>query len=606
MKRPSLRDVLGATALFFVGCAIPLADTASLVTNRCESSSDCTDGVCYALPTGSTCVATRGDLAGVIVEVRPTPGAGYGAGASHLFRLEDLGVLLAGSAPGGYVVPVDLPLPPLVDIASGRVTVSEDFKPSPCLALDGSIPVRVELRPVTHFVGLTLPSLEAATAPYTAEGEGYAFDLAAPPGTYDVYVEPIPFDTLAEQEQAGCTPPPPLFLGGQTITHDVAVVLEMPSPSHFTGRLVVPAEIDVEGWTLDMVEPDSGKLVSSQHVFAPPTPAEPPDDPASFFAPFDVYYHWVDATTSPIVRLRPPEGTVAPRVYWDFASAAIFGDKDVPLTLSNLDLTPKHVQATVLDEDKQPTVATVTIQSKGLSGGASANASYTVTTETGPDGQFEADLLLGDYRILARPKIDPTKALAIAEWTVKKDDLCCGRVVTVSSKAQLRGRVAAPSGTPLPDAAVVAEPPLPRPASFLDQVLGLAPVLPDKATSFPDASGAFTLGVDPDPSAADVAVDFFVRPPVGGGYPWLVRPRVKVDGGGTDLGALTVPYPTVVTGRILDPEGHTVGPAVVRAFLTLPDSSNSGSLTGSVIPIAEAEADAAGVYVLALPPSVAE
>jgi hypothetical protein len=606
VKRLASAQGFAGLALLVVGCSIPLADTASLVTNRCESSSDCPGAVCYSLATGSTCVATQGGLTGVILEVRPTPGAGYGAGVSHLFRLEELGVLLAGSAPGGYVVPADLRLPALVEIGSGKVTVGEDFKPAPCLASDGSIPVRLELRPVTHYVGLTLPSIEATTAAYAADGGPYAFDLAVPPGTYDVYVEPLRFDTLEEQENAGCTPPPPLFLGGQTITHDVDVALEMPAPSHLTGRLVVPKGIDVQGWTLDLVEPSSGRLVSTQHVFEAPKPSQPPDDPLSFSAAFDVHYHWVDPLASPIVRLRPPDGLIAPRVYWDFASAAIFGDKDVPLTLSDLELTPKHIQATVLDEDKQPVVATVTIQSKGLSGGASANASYTVTAETGPDGQFEADLLLGNYRVLARPKVDPSKALAIAEWTVKKDDLCCGRVISVSQKAQLRGRVTGPTGAPLPDAAVVAEPPLPRPTSFLDQVLGLAPVLPDKATTFPDSNGSFALGVDPDPSAADVSVDFFVRPPLGAGYPWLVRPRVKVETGGTDLGGLTVPYPTVLTGRILDPSGNAVGPAVVRAFLTLPDDDTNGPLTGSVIPIAESEADPAGVYVLALPPSVAE
>ncbi len=603
-RLPRAWSTLGLVAL--AGCSIPLADTSALVANRCESASDCGGQVCYPLSWSNTCVATKGELEGVILEVRPTQGAGYGAGASHLFPLDRDNVLLSGSAPGGFVVPHDLTLPELVQIAPGKVTVAEGFKPTPCLAADGSLPVSIELRPVTHYVGLTLPTIAASTAPYSGGAESYSFDVAVPPGEYDVRVVPFQFATEEERAAAGCTPPPPLFLGNQSITHDVGVVLEMPTPSRMTGTLTLPEGVNLEGYTLDMVEPTLGNVISTAHVLSSPTPTDPPTSPPTVQAAFEVLYQWVDTDSSPIIRLRPPEGALAPRVYWDFASAAIFGDKDVPLTLGGLDLTPKHIQATVLDADNKPVLATLTIQSKGLSGEAGANASYTVTTETGPDGQFEADLLLGTYRILARPKADPTKALTLTEWTIKEDDLCCGRVVSVGDKVNLRGTVSAPGAQALSDSPVVAEPPLPQPSNFLAAVLGLDAVLPDKVSAFPDSSGAFVLGVDPDPGSADFSVDFSVRPPSGSGYPWLVRPRVKVQSLGTNLGALTVPYPTVLTGTIRDPNGNPVGPAVVRAFLPLPNEEGSGTLSGTVIQIAEADVSETGSYILTLPPSIAK
>jgi hypothetical protein len=584
-------------------CSVPLADELSAFGARCETSSDCAgSAVCYPLPTGNACVATQADLSGLLLEVRPVQGSSYGAGTSHLFDLDAEGVGLTGTRGAGLVVPFDVSLQSLVAVSPGHVYVAAGFDPPPCRGDDASVAAEVQFRPVAPYVGLNLSTVTATTPPFVAGTPSFAFDAALAPGRYDVYVRP-----LATAGETGCVAPPPLFLTGRAIEGDAGAFIEMPAPSRLTGQLLTPPGTSVLGSTLDLVEPQNGLLVSRPFRFE--TDGDPTDPPGGSFLShaFALDYYWTDPAASPIIRLTPPEGAVAPRVYWDLSAVAIFGDKDVLLELADLDTTAVHIEASVLDEHQVPVFATVTIESKGLTGEAGFNAAYSVTTETGAEGQFVVDLLPGKYRVLARPKVDSGKALAVVPWEIDKDDLCCGKVVTVADKARLDGVARTPGGQPMSGATVVAEPPLPAPVGFLDQALGVAPVLADKASTFTDGSGAFSVGVDPDSGASDVAVDFSLRPVFSSGLPWLVRPRVLVHKTGTDLGALTMTYPAVLAGTVRDPSGAPVPGAVLRAWLPLEATGvKSGVATGTVTQVAEVEADAFGDFILPLPPSTVQ
>ena len=128
-------------------CSVPTEESTVGLVNSCSSDSDCAgEAVCAELTTGAACVAVEADLSNIVFEVR-TIGSSSG---STISRVLDEGFLVAQTKPDGVVVDHDLLLPPLVEL-SGRVLVGESD--DRCAAADGTLPARIEARPVSVPVG---------------------------------------------------------------------------------------------------------------------------------------------------------------------------------------------------------------------------------------------------------------------------------------------------------------------------------------------------------------------------------------------------------------------------------------------------------------------
>lgn len=606
-SRAAIAIAVMAVGAASAACSIPLQAANEVLANRCESDDDCAGaGVCATVAGERTCVAITADLAGLLVEVGPPSGEGFVAGSSYLFPLADAHPF-EGTAASGHVRSFDPALTTAVRIQAGRVLLKPSIETF-CPAEDGSIPAEVELRRSTKFVGLPPATYVASSAPSTSTGPssvakpGYVFHLELPPDEYDIYVKPVPLPAppahCTVPEGSDAPPPaccamellPPFLRRAQIIDDDVSFTLELPDPDRLAGTLVPPEGYALDGWLLEMADPYTGRVISTTHTFASGAPLA-----------FELRYYWFEEKDSPILRLRPPEGTAAPTVYWKLDVVDLDGDRKVELTLTDLQTAPVAIEGQVVDgETAAPLVASVTIQSIELSGGVAKNGTYTVYTQTDASGAFQANLVPGRYRIVAQPTPTSDRAMVVDEWEIKQGDFCCGRTLELPRKTRLQGTAVTAAGASLDGALAIASPSLPEPVAYLVDALDPA-FLPREASAATDLGGQFTMGVDPG------AFDLSIRPGERSGFPWVVRSRLTVQKGAevSALGTLTVAYPAVLTGVVAASEtGKPIGGARVRAWLPVVDPNENASM-GALIQIGETTADPTGRYALPLPPSIA-
>ncbi|MCC6554639.1 MAG: carboxypeptidase regulatory-like domain-containing protein [Polyangiaceae bacterium] len=586
--------LLTATALlaaFTSGCGIPLSELETGPVNSCESSSDCAgNGVCASVMGGKACVSPEADLAGLLLEIRPAATSSYGANATYIIDVAAQGTALQDTAPGGQVRRFDPGLPELSSV-SGKLRLSPGAPDCGASAQDGSFPATVLFTPVLPYLGLSVAPYEASLVTET-DGSGnltgYSFRAEVPSGQYDLHVVP--------EAPPGCTKvPPPIALPAQSISSNTAINIESAEPVKLSGTLMVPQSASVEGWFLEVVESEHGNVISEIQTLQQENPE---------FALLDLNFDWTYRTGyTPLIRLRPPEGSALPTVHWDLTAVALSGPDSLSLSLSDLNAAPRHVEGQVLDQGGAPVIASVQIQSAAISGDVSSTAKYKLETETDEAGVFAADLPPGKYRVIARPTADASKAIAEEALTVLAGDGCfCGQSITVPERSTLRGGVTGPAGESMISAYVVVTPSLSSTTRYLDKVLALDPLQP-REQSMPLGGTGFALPVDPG------EFDFSVRPADGSRFPWLVRPRLSVPAADiaptSDLDPMTIPYPAILQGVVRDPAGASLPGTVVRAWVPVRDPSQAGKVTG-LIQIGETLTGQGGDYVLPLPPSISE
>lgn len=585
------RVLLGLVSLGAAACSVPLDSAEPTVQNACAADSDCAGGACVSLTRGNTCVATEADLSGIILEVR----AGPDTNETWVF---DEGFSLQGTDASGIVLSQNLGIPPPVEF-QGKV-IGPAAGNRPCQGeLDQSIPVTVELRAAADYVGLG--------GTYTVDSEvsgadavRHAFHAPVPAGRYDLHVRPQACD-------ADDVPPPPVFLAGVEVDGDI-INVPLPAPSYLGGTLTVPEGQDITGWTLELVEPRHGLSVSE----VVPLSA---DMVSGGVVPIvglkgvseGIAYSWPGPP--PLIRLRDADGQLT--VHWALAAVDLDGDGRVALQLFDLQSQAKSLEATVVDEDGNPLAASVTIQSKVLTGSANNNASFRVRAETDADGLFAVDLVPGTYTVVAEPVGDDVYARVVDEWTVKESDLCCGRSLTMFPKSVLSGTVRSATGQPLANAPVVA---FPASLGFLTYFESTVEVgkaealsaLPRQASGVTGLEGEFEVPADPG------SFDLFIRPEAETGFPWLIRPQTLVQGGEearrTELGDLTMANPAIMAGTVLTEDGAAPG-AIIRAWLPVDgdgtlDAADAEEASTRVVQIGETTAGPDGVYVLPLPPTI--
>lgn len=586
--------------LLGLGCgASDLAsDDAAIQANRCAVNEDCgSSGFCYA----GGCYAHKGDGYPIVLEIVPDPSSGPSGGTSFLLPV----------IPGIETnrPELALSLPKLSDV-NGHLELLSDSAASCPGEVNAPISVHVTLTRTEGLLGLPKAKHALDAEHVTGDASDIGSFALGPAsiaeGTYDLYVE-----------ATGCSVAPLLSSSMKVEGESVHLSLSLPPATILRGAVKPPTGASLEGWHVDLVEPLRGRVISTAAVLG----ADAHD------TSFELAYRPVqrmaaessdssvtltvagpaEGAGSPLLRIRPPRGVIAPTALWDLAAADLSDSGHVQLDLSGMSTSPVHLTGHVEGSSSEHPLVTGAIVFSSLSlAGAEGGltASYTVTVPTDERGAYAASLLPGQYRVVTIP--DPALPWAITEaiWQVSdSSEHQAGRTLVVDAKPSLLGRARiAAFDVPLAGAAInaVASTPV-NPNSVLDAALGKTPALPRAASQATNAEGMATLDLDPG------LYDLWIRPPESSWLPWLVQPRTLIPSPTPTVRPIAfdfhVPWPVLLGGRAYDADGVTLANALVRAYALLGPSGADApnpSTTGAV-QIGETHTAPDGRYKLLLP-----
>lgn len=572
-----IQSVFFATLLGASGCSIPYASDQLLARNECSGDSDCEAGsYCATLGEANVCVASSLELEGLILEVLPGAGPGEDTASAALLTP---GPLHAGD--GSQVIHMDLELPSYVDVSPGAVF--------PDCAQGTPVPARVTFLPSPGLLGLLQGQKYEAASTVDEEGNGM-FSASVPPGIYDVYLQPQPDLSVTPD----CAIAPPIFLHDAEISKATGLVVHASAPLLLKGTLKLSQKEDFTKWFLEVVEPFGGQPISAGAV-------QPKQEGVALAVPIELWFDWTARDKfTPIVRLRPPEGSGKPVIHWSLEAAALEGIKgnEVPVQLdvSGIDTTPRAVGGQVL-HDGDTVASTVTLRSASIAG--SKLNRYETVVETDDAGHFEAAVPPGVYNVIARPH-GAGLAVGQATWDIlQAPDCYCGKSVQVSAAATLAGEVTTPDGQPT-DVEVRLTPSATGDLTYLAKLV--APDVQPRPASVLTSEGKFQIPVDAGLS------NLTIVPAEGAGYPWLVRTHLLVSNLDsraapvTSLGKLALQSPVVVSGRITSPGGFAMSNATVRAWV--PVTSADPTDAPAAVQIGATVTSVNGEYFLLLPPSI--
>lgn len=585
-----MKNTLGSIVLHLValtalsGCVI-LGGDADAVANRCSADSDCADGVCVDVGGAPTCVTKRADLPGLILEVQPSAQAPYGAGTSFLVPFGGGG--LSAQSDTGIVVEQNIALPHAV-VSPIELYVDYDYQGCP-LPTTKKLPADfIFFRNAPHD---GLPDHEGKAIELEGQTNAYVVDL--PQGIYDMHVIP--------RAPKGCMapPPPPTFHRELNVTQGGKLDLHLTAAPHVvSGTVGFPKGQDLTGWSIQVVEPKRGKPISATQVLEV--------EPFALYANYSLEYFWSGTPdTSPVLRLRPPEGVNAPRLFWEIAALSPLNPNaqnvEANLVLVDLDAVGRDVDAFVVDTQGSPVVSTITFRSLELSGNASNNANYTIVVDTDQDGRFTTKLPPGKYKVIAHPTFDTTKAVTTDDWEITSTDDCvCGKGLVIRDKSTLSGIVSLPNGMPLISGAATVYPSrLPERPYLSSHLVADAPTSQIASSSL-GPTGDFSLLADPG------LVDLLVVPPPDSLFPWLVRSQLDVqpnaDGAEMfELPSLVLSHPAIVGGIVRSPDDAVVASGIVRAWMPVTAVGYDSTV---VIQIGETTTGLDGHFTLPLAPSL--
>lgn len=566
------------------GCAIGGAD-ADAVSNRCTSNSDCPGGTCVDVDGMGACVAKRVDLPGLILEVQPSTEAPYGAGSSFLVPFGGTG--LTAQSDNGIVVARDIMLPRSI-VSPIELFVDYDYKDCP-LPDNHKLPADFFFYRNAPHDGL--PDHEGAAVELDGSIDTYTVDL--PQGIYDMHVVP------RAPEGCAAAAPPPTFHRDLDVSQGGQLDLHLTTTPHMiAGTVGFPKGQDLTDWSIQVVEPKRGKPISATQVLKV--------DPFNLYAGYKLDYFWNGPPdTSPVLRLRPPDGVNAPKFFWEIAALSPLNPNaeniQANLVLVDLDAAGRDVDAFVVDTQGNPVVATITFRSLELSGNASSSANFSIVVDTDQGGRFSTKLPPGRFKVIAHPTFDTTKAVTTDDWTISTTDSCiCGKGMVIRDKSTLAGMVSLPDGLPLTAGAASVYPSRSPARPYLSSHLVAENPTSQIASASLGAMGEFSLLADPG------LVDLLVVPPPDSLLPWLVRSQLDVqpNADGTEmfsLPSLVLSYPAIVGGVLRNPDESIVPSGTVRAWLPV---TAVGFDSTVVIQIGETSIRPDGRFTLPLAPSL--
>jgi len=595
----------------------------TIAYNKCETAADCDGGICSE---DKQCRSRSTAFDKILFEVTPPADGSAIAGVQYLLEKDGL---------AERDVEVPLGLKPIAQV-TGKVTatkrkcplnfVNEENKPvvSPG---DKSMPARVSLIPSTTTYGLYSPNVGVQSK--LVDAVYWGFTLSIPPGTYDIYVEPG-----QQPDDSNCVVPPQLLRENKIEPGNLT--FDLPEPSTFTLDVPWPkGDGALDGWTVDMLEPVSGRVISNRVVLS--RNGTKGYRAALVYSSVIVGRTAISPQPDQLLRLSPPGSTPdnpitvpRPTVLMARSALAVF-DADSG-TLSNFNSLPDpvHVHGQVRSgSTPRPQAATVTLVAKTLAGIApGVLASFVRTVTAGEDGQFDVDLLPGEYSVSTVPlaSLDQTaldqtsssqrdggaveplaadfRTWTVASWPPEQD----GKTIELGPALTALGHVEASNG-PVATAqvqAIASQQAIRYDAlqNTLDATTASrvqAAFVPRASSGSVSDSGDFDLKTDPG------TFDITVRPNIDTGFAWLVMPNVSItDPSGIGLGPLTMPLPVPYRGTVTVPGIDAPNPvpsALIRAYIYLKGSDYTGdsSKADSVLQIAETRANSDGAFTILVP-----
>lgn len=580
--------VLGVAG-FGAGCNVATTDETVAVASKNECNADqlCGAGVCLE----GMCQSPQSELKTLLLEITPPSGVKYIAGVRFNRVLENF-ALSDG--------PLDIVLGHVSRI-NGRVSAAPVEKTICVLAeedavgpaFDGTLPVRVTFVPRERVLGLPNPPQTREITPLE-ESSTYDFSLSIPPGSYDIYVEPLSMD-------GECIRPPHLLVDQEIAAGDIALNLNLPEPAHLEVVVRWPGEVDaLGGWMIDIVERDSGRRLSNRATLDASIVSGGLFEYTAGLA-FSEVAGDASMPSTELVRLSPPAGVTAPTVYFERSVVQLFQDgKGV---IDQLEALPSpvrfsgRVNRTGTSKPARATVTLNAIQLEQVSPGTIALFSRTV--ETDEEGGFTAELLPGTYSVLATP-LEPGLAAATSSLVVSATGGSQGgKVIEVDEQQLISGKLVAFDGAGLEGIPVESAPPPVAPTrNVFELVSGGLSRLPRADADISSGEGQFSL-------LADAGIYHVVaRPEPSTGFAWGFALGVEVNDVEADLGVLPLTLPYVLRGFLSSSDtGTAVGNALIRAYAYL----DEGELTSkadeatSAIAVGEARVDETGAFRLLLP-----
>jgi hypothetical protein len=565
------------------GCGVSTLsdDEAKLTRNQCSSDAECGSGTCR----DGTCRATEGTFNSVLFEVTPPASVARVGGVQQVKRIDGL------SLSGG---PLNIALARLVHITG---TITPNWAGRAFCAYNADTSISVVFAPSDRVLGLE--ALAPPTAEATYVNGKFQFSLNVLAADYDIYLQP--------KTQAGCELAPQLYRRN-TIpegTNTVEVPLNLPAPSTLDVRVMFPPGGSIEGWRVDMIDPETRRPLSSEVELTP----EAREGEA--YRVKLVYSKVIPANAEPgreLVRLRPRMGIPAPTILLERSGLELQvpGEAEISQLQSLPQIVECQGQVVLADSPAFVPGSSITIsatkleQAAGLKPGSSAE--YSVTVSADQKGSFSAKLFPGTYKVVAVPPTGSGYATGIGEWQVTDGiELQSGRTIEVTRLVTLDGSVLTSAGMPVVGATVSAV--ASRASLFVNPLTDSNPVAPRAGNTQVDANGNFVLGADPG------FYDLSVRPAPGTGFAWFVRPNVNVPRGQSsiDLGALEMPLPLSYTGAVTaEVEGMTqpIPGALIRAYVYVTGDqfyTQDAAKAASVLQIGEARASDTGRFELLVP-----
>jgi hypothetical protein len=318
-----------------LGCSVSVGDLSptELAVNECEDDPECPHGQCV----DGSCRARDGELTSLLLAVTPSTAPGI-VGFTHYEEYAGL------DSDGGAL---DISVSPPVSI-NGTVSldITRDCKPwfyrgeefrlleaSP----EGKIPAEVTFTPSQRVLGIPTDTYHSSLK----GNQEFQFVASLAAGLYDAYIRPaFPAADNPLEDVPTCEVPPRLLLN-QAVKSELTYNLASYSTLRVTVGLPLPLGVAPElvttetlaGWTVDLIDPVSGRLLSTRAVLGDPVdPTKTVEwtyDATLNYAPVYVPDEEGDGVEpsgvgSELIRLTPPVGVTAPVILADVKGAKLF------------------------------------------------------------------------------------------------------------------------------------------------------------------------------------------------------------------------------------------------------------------------------------------
>jgi hypothetical protein len=620
-----LRLIRGVSLLVVSACNVTEVPPVSsqVANNECEGNQDCPGGSC----SDGACVTGSSVLENVLLEVTPQTG--------------DLIAPLPFLTPLAAAARADVVVQPPATV-SGYVTLHPDPTCDPVFLteelgtviepVEGTIPVKATFVASARAQGLPAPIYESKVLPVAERDMGrLGFKIVVPPGEYDVYLQPPP-----TTPESNCKVPPWLLLR-QRIDASGPFEIKLSKPL----SLSVPVHwstASLDNFTVELLDSVSGRVLSTTATLGNPGV----DSNGRVFYTADLAYSQVLERNSMnelvvseasygLVRISPPETTVAPTIMGDARAIGLTPSTEGGLLLSTELPPPVVVEAQTGQLGTTvpiPAIVTVTAtRVQGMDQGlyASFARTYEVADKDKLDsegnvviraGTFTATLPPGDYVVDSIPKLGsaPCPKSGCAVLAARRDfwnvgvspPLQAGKLIQFQRAPTVNGRALSSSGKPLTGAAVrlLSSQIRPTPDRWNQTDRDGNPV-PFSTVGIVDGQGMFELNADPGTFHLLVQADPTAR------FGWYLRPQFKVDARDQELsvGTLTVPLARRHTGRVLIDSKTTedrpaLANALLRAYVYITregEYSPAATEGGGVVQVAETRTNDHGEFELLIP-----